>query len=52
MRLGRPAEARVELERAAGLTRDTRERDLLLDRAARCDEAASPADRNGSDGRG
>ncbi len=52
MRLGRPAEARVELERAAGLTRNTRERDLLLDRAARCGAAASPADRNGGDGRG
>jgi hypothetical protein len=27
--------ARAELERAAGLTRNTRERDLMLDRAAR-----------------
>ena len=35
-RLGRPAEARVEFERAAALTRNTRERDLLLTRAASC----------------
>jgi RNA polymerase sigma-70 factor, ECF subfamily len=33
-RLGRFAEARAELERAAGLTRNERERDLLLARAA------------------
>jgi RNA polymerase sigma factor (sigma-70 family) len=33
-RLGRPAEARVEFERAAALTRNERERTLLLDRAA------------------
>jgi RNA polymerase sigma factor (sigma-70 family) len=33
-RLGRNAEARVELERAAALTRNARERTLLLDRAA------------------
>ncbi|MFJ8197822.1 RNA polymerase sigma factor [Streptomyces sp. NPDC096152] len=33
-RLGRPAEARVEFERAASLTRNTRERALLLRRAA------------------
>ncbi|MFF7182200.1 DUF6596 domain-containing protein [Streptomyces sp. NPDC008121] len=32
-RLGRPAEARAEFERAASLTRNTRERALLLDRA-------------------
>jgi RNA polymerase sigma-70 factor, ECF subfamily len=35
-KLGRFAEARVELERAASLTRNTRERDLLLARAADC----------------
>lgn len=35
-RLGREAEARTEYERAASLTRNTRERHLLLDRAARC----------------
>jgi predicted RNA polymerase sigma factor len=33
-RLGRTAEARAELERAASLTRNERERDLLLRRAA------------------
>ncbi len=37
-RLGRGAEARAEFERAAGLTRNERERDLLLARAA----AAAP----------
>ncbi|WP_052021091.1 RNA polymerase sigma factor [Actinokineospora spheciospongiae] len=36
VKLGRPAEARAEFERAAGLTRNTRERALLLDRAAAC----------------
>jgi RNA polymerase sigma factor (sigma-70 family) len=35
-KLGRLAEARVEFERAASLTRNSRERDLLLARAARC----------------
>jgi RNA polymerase sigma factor (sigma-70 family) len=34
-RLGRPAEARAEFERAAALTRNERERALLLARAAR-----------------
>ncbi len=33
-KLGRPDEARAEFERAAALTRNTRERALLLDRAA------------------
>jgi predicted RNA polymerase sigma factor len=32
-RLGRHDEARPEFERAAALTRNARERDLLLDRA-------------------
>jgi RNA polymerase sigma factor (sigma-70 family) len=36
MKLGRRDEARVELERAASLTQNTRERALLLDRAAAC----------------
>ncbi len=36
-KLGRFAEARVELERAASLTRNERERVLLLARAAQCD---------------
>jgi RNA polymerase sigma-70 factor (ECF subfamily) len=35
VKLGRSAEARVELERAASLTRNARERDLLLERARR-----------------
>jgi RNA polymerase sigma-70 factor (ECF subfamily) len=35
-KLDRPAEARVEFERAASLTRNTRERKLLLERAAAC----------------
>ncbi len=35
-KLGRFAEAGAEFERAAGLTRNERERRLLLDRAARC----------------
>jgi RNA polymerase sigma factor (sigma-70 family) len=35
-RLGRFAEARAEFERAASLTRNERERRLLLDRAAAC----------------
>jgi predicted RNA polymerase sigma factor len=33
-KLGRNAEARVELQRAAALTRNERERELLLARAA------------------
>ncbi len=36
-KLGRSDEARAEFERAASLTRNTRERKLLLDRAAACD---------------
>ena len=39
-RLGRFDEARVELERAASLTRNTRERELLLERAATCDRGS------------
>jgi predicted RNA polymerase sigma factor len=35
-RLGRRAEARPEFERAAGLTRNGREREVLLARAAAC----------------
>ena len=37
-RLGRGAEARAEFERAATLTRNARERALLLDRATACDD--------------
>ncbi|MGO9124834.1 MAG: RNA polymerase sigma factor [Terriglobales bacterium] len=36
-KLGRHPEARTEFSRAAGLTRNTRERDLLLARAASCE---------------
>ena len=39
MKLGRHAEARAELERAASLTRNERERALLLERAAACARA-------------
>lgn len=35
-KLGRSGEARKEFERAASLTRNARERELLLERAARC----------------
>jgi RNA polymerase sigma factor (sigma-70 family) len=35
-KLGRSEEARVEFERAASLTQNARERDLLLERAASC----------------
>ncbi|PTL75679.1 RNA polymerase sigma factor [Vitiosangium sp. GDMCC 1.1324] len=38
-KLGRFDEARVEFERAASLTRNARERDLLLERAAECARA-------------
>jgi len=37
-KLGRFDEARAELERAASLTRNARERDLLLERARACAE--------------
>jgi predicted RNA polymerase sigma factor len=39
-KLGRFDEARTELERAASLTRNARERELLLDRAAQAADAA------------
>jgi predicted RNA polymerase sigma factor len=41
MKLGRFEEARVELERAASLTRNARERELLLERAAVCNRKAA-----------
>ncbi len=41
-RLGRYDEARVEFERAAALTRNTRERELLLGRAAACVQEPAP----------
>jgi RNA polymerase sigma factor (sigma-70 family) len=48
-KLGRPAEARAEFERAATLTRNDRERALLLARAAAC-TAGSPAVQAGPGG--
>jgi RNA polymerase sigma factor (sigma-70 family) len=39
-KLGRQDEARAEFERAASLTRNARERDLLLERAAACARAS------------
>jgi RNA polymerase sigma factor (sigma-70 family) len=41
-KLGRLDEARAEFERAASLTRNTRERELLLKRAADCASATTP----------
>ena len=40
-KLGRLDEARAEFERAASLTRNVRERQLLLDRAAECGEQSA-----------
>ena len=40
-KLGRTGEARAEFERAASLTQNGRERDLLLERAAACSRAMS-----------
>ena len=40
-KLGRFDEARAELQRAASLTRNTRERELLLERAAACSRGSS-----------
>ncbi len=40
-RLGRFDEARAEFERAASLTKNARERELLLERAARCRDAVT-----------
>jgi predicted RNA polymerase sigma factor len=42
-KLGRLKEAGVEFERAASLTRNVRERDLLLERAASCARGETPA---------
>jgi RNA polymerase sigma factor (sigma-70 family) len=41
-KLGRFDEARAEFERAASLTRNARERDVLLQRAAACARGAAP----------
>jgi len=43
VKIGRFEEARVELERAASLTRNARERELLLQRAAACAPGAAPS---------
>jgi RNA polymerase sigma factor (sigma-70 family) len=42
-KLGRLDEARAEFERAASLTRNARERELLLERAATCARGESPS---------
>lgn len=42
-KLGRFEEARAEFERAASLTRNARERDLLLERVRACVNSAGPA---------
>jgi len=41
-KLGRFDEAHAEFERAASLTRNLRERELLLARAAACEPGARP----------
>jgi RNA polymerase sigma-70 factor (ECF subfamily) len=41
-KLGRLEEARVEFERAAALTLNTRERELLLERARACADGSKP----------
>jgi predicted RNA polymerase sigma factor len=47
LKLGRLDEARVEFERAASLTRNARERELLLERAAACASgSAAPPSRS------
>jgi RNA polymerase sigma factor (sigma-70 family) len=43
LKLGRIHEALPEFERAASLTRNTRERELLLERARACETVAPPA---------
>jgi predicted RNA polymerase sigma factor len=43
MKLGRFDEARMELERAASMTQNSRERELLQARARSCQEAARDA---------
>jgi predicted RNA polymerase sigma factor len=41
VKLGRFGEAQTEFERAASLTRNRRERELLLERAAACAQASA-----------
>jgi predicted RNA polymerase sigma factor len=43
-KLGRLGEARAEFERAAGLTQNSRERELLRNRARECAAAIAPAE--------
>jgi predicted RNA polymerase sigma factor len=43
-KLGRIDEARIEFERAAGLTRNTRERELLIERAKACGGGPVPSE--------
>jgi len=43
-KLGRFDEARAEFERAASLTRNARERELLLERAAACTRGSAPTE--------
>jgi RNA polymerase sigma-70 factor (ECF subfamily) len=43
-KLGRAREARVEFERAATLTRNARERELMLERAQACEDGSAPLD--------
>jgi RNA polymerase sigma-70 factor (ECF subfamily) len=50
-KLGRFDEARIELERAASLTRNARERALLLERARGCAESAAALPGGGSTAR-
>jgi RNA polymerase sigma-70 factor (ECF subfamily) len=45
VKLGRSDEARLEFERAASLTRNVRERELLLGRAAACAGGSTPESR-------
>jgi predicted RNA polymerase sigma factor len=45
-KLGRFAEARVEFERAAALTHNTRQRQRLLERAAACAQGSPSSDRS------
>ncbi len=47
-KLARFDEARAEFERAASLTRNKRERDLLLERASACAPGAAPDGRGGA----
>jgi predicted RNA polymerase sigma factor len=50
VKLGRTEEARTEFKRAAALTRNARERELLLQRAAACARASATRLRQGYTG--